>query len=71
MAKEENIRIEGKVMEVLPSAHWIVELENSRVIKAYLGGKLRQHNINISLGDRVIVEMSAYDTERGRIVYRK
>jgi translation initiation factor IF-1 len=71
MAKEENIRLEGVVTEVLPSAHWMVILDNTRSIKAYLGGKLRQHNINISLGDRVIVEISAYDIERGRIVYRK
>jgi translation initiation factor IF-1 len=71
MAKEENIRLEGVVTEVLPSAHWMVSLDNTRIIKAYLGGKLRQHNINISLGDRVIVELSAYDIDRGRIVYRK
>lgn len=71
MAKEENIRIEGVVTEVLPSAHWLVNLDNNVTIKAYLGGKLRQHNINIGMGDRVVVEMSAYDFERGRIVYRK
>jgi translation initiation factor IF-1 len=71
MAKEENIRFEGTVKEVLPSARWLVQLENSKIITAYLGGKLRQHNINISMGDQVVVEMSAYDIERGRIVYRK
>lgn len=71
MSKQDQFCLDGTVVEVLPSARWIVKLENNREITAYLGGKLRQHNINISMGDRVTVEISAYDIERGRIVYRK
>lgn len=71
MAKELPISIDGTVTEILPNAVFRVELENTHVIIAYLGGKLRQHSINIVLGDRVAVEMSPYDASKGRIVYRK
>lgn len=70
MAKEEGMRLEGKVIETLPNAMWRVQIETGNVILAYLGGKLRKHTINIGLGDRVVVEMSPYDLTRGRIVYR-
>lgn len=71
MAKEEVLKMEGTVTEVLPNATFRVKLtQNDFVILAYLGGRLRQHTINILLGDSVSVEMSAYDLTRGRIVYR-
>jgi translation initiation factor IF-1 len=70
VAKEEGMRLEGKVIETLPNAMWRVQIETGNVILAYLGGKLRKHTINIGLGDRVVVEMSPYDLTRGRIVYR-
>jgi len=70
MAKEDLIRMAGKVDEVLPSAMFRVKLENDHIITATLGGKLRQHNIRILLGDKVEVEMSPYDLNRGRVVYR-
>jgi translation initiation factor IF-1 len=70
LAKEESIRFEGKVDEVLPNAMFKVTLQNQIKIIAYLGGKLRKHNINIQMGDGVIIEMSPYDLNRGRIVYR-
>lgn len=61
----------GVVDEVLPSATFRVRLEESKqLILAYLGGKMRQHSIEILAGDRVEVEMSVYDLSRGRIVYR-
>ena len=60
----------GRVQEVLPNAMFRVELENNHVILATLGGRLRQNNIRILLGDGVDVEMSPYDLNRGRIVYR-
>ncbi len=63
--------IDGTVTEILPNAVFRVQLENLHVILAYLGGKLRQHSINIVLGDRVSIEMSPYDATKGRIVYRK
>jgi len=60
----------GKVDEVLPNATFRVRLENNHIILATLGGRLRQNNIRILLGDSVEVEMSPYDLNRGRIVYR-
>lgn len=71
MAKEELIKLSGKVEEVLPNAMFRIVLdETQHMIIATLGGKLRQHNIRILLGDRVDVEMSPYDMARGRVVYR-
>lgn len=70
MAKEDLIRMSGKIAEVLPNAMFRVKLENEHVIVATIGGKLRQHNIRILLGDSVEVEMSPYDLNRGRVVYR-
>jgi translation initiation factor IF-1 len=70
MAKEESIKMSGKIEEVLPNAMFRVKLENGHIIIATLGGKLRQHNIRILLGDSVDVEMSPYDMTRGRVVYR-
>lgn len=70
MAKEDLIRMSGTVDEVLPNAMFRVKLENQFVIIATLGGKLRQNNIRILLGDEVEVEMSPYDLNRGRVVYR-
>ena len=70
MAKEDVIKMSGKVDEVLPNAMFRVKLENNHVIIATLGGKLRQHNIRILLGDSVEIEMSPYDMNRGRVVFR-
>ena len=70
MGKEDIIKMTGWVQEVLPNAMFRVELENNHVILATLGGRLRQNNIRILLGDGVDVEMSPYDLNRGRIVYR-
>lgn len=71
MAKDDTIMVAGKVLELLPNATFRVELTDTKhVITAYLGGKLRQHNIKILMGDSVDVEMSAYDLNRGRITYR-
>jgi len=60
----------GVVDEVLPNAMFRITLENQHKILATLGGRLRQNNIRILLGDGVDVEMSPYDLNRGRIVYR-
>ena len=70
MAKDDVIKINGTVEECLPNAMFRVVLENSHKIIATLGGKMRQHNIRILLGDNVEVELSTYDLNRGRIVYR-
>ena len=71
MGKEECLRYEGEVVEVLPNATFRVLLNESKhKILAHLGGRLRQHTINILLGDRVSIEMSPYDLTRGRIIFR-
>ena len=71
MAKtEEKIEIEGKVIEALPGTQFRVELDNGHEVLAYLSGKMRKYYIRILLGDRVKVEISPYDLDRGRITYR-
>ena len=71
MAKEEVLEFTGVVIELLPSATFRVELDASKhIILAYLGGRLRKNTINILLGDKVKVEMSPYDLNKGRVVYR-
>lgn len=70
MAKEEAIRVEGRVLETLPNAMFKVELENKHQILAHISGKMRMHFIKILPGDKVTVELSPYDLTRGRITYR-
>ena len=70
MAKEESIRMTGVVHEVLLNAMFRVLLLNSHKVIATLGGRMRQHNIQILLGDSVDIEMSPYDMNRGRVVFR-
>ncbi|MGO9613434.1 MAG: translation initiation factor IF-1 [Dissulfurispiraceae bacterium] len=70
MAKEDNIEVQGTIVETLPNAMFRVELENSRVILAYVSGKMRLHFIKILPGDKVLVELSPYDLTKGRITYR-
>lgn len=71
MPKDDTFSMSGTVLELLPNATFRVELtETKHIITAYLGGKLRQHNIKILMGDTVDVEMSTYDLNRGRITYR-
>ncbi|OQY57151.1 MAG: translation initiation factor IF-1 [Desulfobacteraceae bacterium 4572_88] len=70
MAKEEAIKVQGKVVETLPNAMFKVELENKHQILAHISGKMRMHFIKILPGDTVTVELSPYDLSRGRITYR-
>ena len=70
MAQEENITVEGTVVETLPNAMFTVELENGHRVLAHISGKMRMHFIKILPGDKVSVELSPYDLKRGRIVYR-
>lgn len=70
MAKEELIEVEGVVTEVLPNTTFTVKLENGHEVMAHISGKLRQNYIKILLGDRVTVELSPYDLNRGRITWR-
>jgi translation initiation factor IF-1 len=71
MSKQEDlIRMAGTVEEVLPNAMFRIVLENEHKITATIGGRLRKNNIRILLGDTVEVEISPYDLDRGRVVYR-
>jgi translation initiation factor IF-1 len=70
MAKKDTIRLQAKVTEALPNAVFKVELENGHKVLAHVSGKMRMHYIRILPGDTVIVEMSPYDLNRGRIVLR-
>jgi translation initiation factor IF-1 len=70
MAKEETIQMNGSVLEALPNAMFRVELENQHVILAHISGKMRKHFIKILPGDQVMVELTPYDLNRGRIIYR-
>lgn len=70
LAKEEAIEVEGTVTEALPNGMFYVELENGKTILGYLSGKIRKFRIRVLRGDRVLVELSPYDLNKGRIVYR-
>lgn len=70
MAKEEPIEVEGVVVEPLPNAMFRVKLDNGHVVLAHISGKMRMHYIRILAGDKVTVELSPYDLNRGRIIYR-
>ena len=71
MAKKDGvIEIEGTVVEALPNAMFRVELSNGHIVLAHISGKMRKHFIRILPGDRVLVELSPYDLNRGRITYR-
>lgn len=71
MPKEEPIRVEAVVKEALPNAMFRVELSNGHKVLAHVSGKMRMHFIRILPGDKVTVEMSPYDLDKGRIIYRK
>lgn len=70
LPKEDVIELEGTVLEALPNAMFRVELENGHKILAHISGKMRMHYIKILPGDKVTVELSVYDLDRGRITYR-
>lgn len=70
MAKEELIEMPGRVDEVLPDSRFRVTLENGHQLIAYSGGKMRKHRIRVLAGDKVTVEMSPYDLNKGRVTFR-
>lgn len=67
---KKNLRKTGIIIEALPSTHFRVKLDDGEEILCYLAGKLRMFRIKILPGDRVAVELSPYDSKKGRIVYR-
>ena len=70
MSKEDIIEVDGVVTEALPNAEFIVELENGHKLHAHISGKLRMNFIRILPGDKVKLELSPYDLNRGRIIWR-
>lgn len=71
MTKEDTLKLEGKIQELLPNMTFKVELENGKVVLAHLSGKMRLRNIRVSIGDAVTVEISPYDISKARIIYRQ
>ncbi|HSI59964.1 MAG TPA: translation initiation factor IF-1 [Ideonella sp.] len=70
MAKEELIEVNGQVDEVLPDSRFRVTLDNGHKLVAYTSGRMRKHHIRILAGDKVSLELSAYDMSKGRITFR-
>jgi translation initiation factor IF-1 len=68
--KEDQISMEGKVIDTLPNTTFKVELENGHVVTAHISGKMRKNYIRILTGDFVTVELTPYDLSKGRITYR-
>jgi translation initiation factor IF-1 len=71
MPKEDNIEMQGTVVETLPNTMFRVELENGHVVTAHISGKMRKHYIRILTGDKVTVQLTPYDLTKGRIVFRE
>ena len=70
MAKEDVIKMDGEVVDVLPNAMFRVKLENGHTVTAHTAGKLRKNRIRVLQGDNVTVEMTPYDLTKGRIIFR-
>jgi translation initiation factor IF-1 len=70
VAKEELLQFEGLVTEILPDARYRVQLDNGHQLVAYTAGKMKKNRIKTLAGDRVTVELSPYDLEKGRLVFR-
>ncbi|HIG92510.1 MAG: translation initiation factor IF-1 [Methylococcales bacterium] len=70
MPKEDQIEMEGTVIDTLPNTMFRVELDNGHIITAHISGKMRKHYIRILTGDQVKVEMTPYDLTKGRITFR-
>ena len=70
MAKEEMLEFTGTIVELLPNATFRVKLENDHEIVAHTAGKMRKNRIRVLTGDKVLIEMTPYDLNKGRITYR-
>ena len=70
MSKEDNIEMQGTILETLPNTTFRVELENGHIVIAHISGKMRKNYIRILTGDKVTVQMTPYDLTKGRIVFR-
>ena len=70
MAKEDQIEMEGEIVDTLPNTTFRVRLENGHVVTAHISGKMRKNYIRILTGDSVKVELTPYDLSKGRIIFR-
>ena len=70
MAKEENIEMQGPILETLPNTMFRVQLENGHIVMAHISGKMRKNYIRILTGDKVTVQITPYDLTKGRITFR-
>jgi len=71
MAKEANIEFQGQIVEILPNTTYRIKLDDiDQIVFGHLNGRMRQHNIKVLMGDRVLIEFSPYDLQRGRIIRR-
>ncbi len=70
MMKKNNIEIKGIIIETLPNTMFKVKLENGKIIIAHISGRMRKNYIRILTGDKVIVEITPYDLNKGRIIFR-
>ncbi|WP_069470269.1 translation initiation factor IF-1 [Candidatus Marithrix sp. Canyon 246] len=70
MPKEDNIEMDGTVVETLPNTTFRVKLENDHIVTAHISGRMRKHYIRILTGDKVTVQLTPYDLTKGRITYR-
>ena len=70
LAKEELLQFEGLVNEILPDGRYRVQLDNGHLLVAYTAGRMRKNRIKTLAGDRVTVEVSPYDLEKGRLIFR-
>ena len=71
MPKEENIEMEGVVIETLPNTMFRVKLDNGHIVIAHISGRMRKNYIRILTGDKVTVQLTPYDLTKGRITYRR
>ncbi|MDD2625408.1 MAG: translation initiation factor IF-1 [Tenericutes bacterium] len=70
MSNKDSIEMNGKVLDLLPSGQFKVELENGHIVTAYIGGKMRMNFIRVQRGDNVKIELSPFDLTHGRIIFR-
>jgi translation initiation factor IF-1 len=70
MAKEEQIEMDGTIVDTLPNTMFRVELDNGHIVTAHISGKMRKNYIRLITGDRVTVELTPYDLTKGRITFR-
>jgi len=70
MAKEEQIEMDGTIIDTLPNTTFRVQLDNGHIVTAHISGKMRKNYIRLITGDRVTVELTPYDLTKGRLPFR-